>query len=597
MYFENQSESAELDWLREGLADMLITNLSRSKNLTVLNRQRLHSLLERSKYGPEDKISLDLAMGIARKSRAEVVVLGNFARFGEKLRINIHLYDAQTGQALQSESLNIDRLEQIPMQVDLLSIKIASYLGAHPAEQERAEGSSGIMTNNLEAFRYYSLALEKAQGFHSAEALALLKRAVALDPQFAMAYARIGYIHAMIRNGEGEQAKPFLEKAFQLSHRLNEKDKLYVTAWYAQANIDHNSAIRAFRQITQQYPLETEAYWRLGFQLQQAGRFEEAADAYRQGLAIDPEAKDIYNKLGFIYSNLGRYDEAIAAHRRYVELAPDEPNAYDSLGITLTEAGHYEAAFKELARALELNPKFHFASLHTADIYFRLGRYRAAQAEYERFLDLAPSAWDRGVGYNRLVLLRLRRGQLSEAAAARQEFKHQKDLGGPMLVALARNDFSAAARWKTRLFESPTYAWPNTSYGAQLRAYLLGTYELKRGHTREAIELLREASYRPPLLWTVGSVIDSLANAYLELGRFDEAIAEYERLLSLNPNYPPARYHLAQAYERKGEREKALAEYYRFLQIWKDADPNLPELVSARKISSASPQLSAASRD
>ena len=583
MYFENQSGHADLDWLREGLTDMLITNLSRAKNLTVLGRQQLQSLLERMEYKSGEKTQMKTAQEVARRSRAELIVMGRFVRFGERLRIEVELYDTRSTQPLLAEGLNADRLEQIPLQIDLLSIKLAKHLGTPSDEQELAPGLSQTMTDNLEAYRYYSLALEKAQAFHSTEALALLKRAVALDPQFALAYARIGYIHVMIRNGEGERAKRYLEKAFQLSPRLNEKDRLYVMAWYAQANLDQEGAIKAFRQLISQYPLETDAYWQLGFQLGQAGRFEEAADAYRQGLAIDPEAKDIYNKLGFIYSRMGRYDEAIVAHRSYVALAPNEPNAYDSLGITLTEAGRYAEALAELARARALDPKFHFASLHTADVYFRLGRYREAQSEYERFLLLAPSDWDRGIGYNRLVLLHLQRGEIHKAEAnARLEFKHQKDLGGPLMVALARNDLDAAARWKARFFENKTHAWPNTAYGSQVRAYLLGTYELKRGRTREALELLRQAAHHPFHLWTVGTVIDCLANAYLELGCFDDAVAEYKRLLALNPNYPPARYHLAQVYERRGQQDRARTEYAHFLQLWKDADLDIPEIVRAK---------------
>ena len=79
-------------------------------------------------------------------------------------------------------------------------------------------------------------------------------------------------------------------------------------------------------------------------------------------------------------------------------------------------------------------------------------------------------------------------------------------------------------------------------------------------------------------------MIDCLVNAYLELGQFDEAIAEYERILRLNPNYPLAQYHLAQAYEREGRQVQALAEYERFLQTWKDADADLPEVTAARKL-------------
>ena len=77
---------------------------------------------------------------------------------------------------------------------------------------------------------------------------------------------------------------------------------------------------------------------------------------------------------------------------------------------------------------------------------------------------------------------------------------------------------------------------------------------------------------------------DCLANAYLELGRFDEAIAEYERILKLNPNYPLVHYHLAQAYEREGQNDQAHAEYQRLLQVWKDADADVPEVVRAKRI-------------
>lgn len=66
-------------------------------------------------------------------------------------------------------------------------------------------------------------------------------------------------------------------------------------------------------------------------------------------------------------------------------------------------------------------------------------------------------------------------------------------------------------------------------------------------------------------------------------GNFDEAIAEFERILQINPNYPLAHYHLAQAFERKGESEKAKANYQRFLQVWSNADDDIPEVIDAKK--------------
>jgi tetratricopeptide (TPR) repeat protein len=342
------------DWLREGLADMLITDLSRSTKLLVLNRQQLHLLLGRSGHKQGEKIQLDEALDVARNSRAEAVILGNFAKLGERVRIDVHLHDARSGQLLAAETMNADRPEQILTQVDLLALKLAAHLGAAPNEQEKA-GLTEVMTDNLGAYRYYSLALEKVQGLHNTEAISLLKKAVALDPQFAMAYARIGYAYALTW-AFADKGKPYLEKAFQLSHRLTERDKLNITAWYAVANLDYPRAIEAFRHIIARYPLELEAYERLGRLLEGEERPEEAVEVLKQGLVIDHEAEDIYNMLGRIYSHSGRHDEAIRMHQHYVALAPDEPNAHDSLGLSYQWAGQYEQARAEYERALALSP-------------------------------------------------------------------------------------------------------------------------------------------------------------------------------------------------------------------------------------------------
>src|SRR4030095_66656 len=104
--------------------------------------------------------------------------------------------------------------------------------------------------------------------------------------------------HVYVSWGMPEKARPYLEKAFQLSERLTEKDRLSITAWYEMANLDYPGAIATFRKIIAQYPLEVEAYMRLSHLLQGEERFGEAIEAAKQGLVIDPEAKDIYNLLG-----------------------------------------------------------------------------------------------------------------------------------------------------------------------------------------------------------------------------------------------------------------------------------------------------------
>lgn len=584
MYFENQSASQELDWLREGLADMLITDLSRSPRLTVLGRHQLHLLLERIGRRPPATIRLDDALEIGRRSQAEAVVLGSFARLGDKLRISVNLYDARSGQPLAAESLVADQPVDILNQIDLLSLKLASRLGAAPDEQADRRSLANAMTNNLDAYRDYSLAMEQVQMYQFPEALELLEKAVTLDPQFAMAYARIGYIYA-VRWGQREKARPYLEKAFQQSERLTDKDRLYIAAWHASVAVDPMTAIEIYQKMIVYYPLEVEAYQRLCWLLITQERFDEALLTVKQGLIVDPELNDLYNGLGSVYYNQNRYEEAIAAFQRYVDLAPADPNALDSLGTCLQTLGRYEEAIAAFQRALAVNAESRVAIIHLGNAYLQQGRYRAALEQYQRYLQIARDDWSRGRGYEYVAYLYLKRGDLDRAeAAARQSTRYYKQ--APLvawLVANVRGEHRPAEKLKNEFLARLSYAEASQKGFLRLYYHNLGYLALKSGETAKAIEHFKESQRHQKIYWNFDPSEDGLANAYLEVGQLDDAIAEYERILNVNPHYPLAHYHLAQAYERKGEPERARTAYEQFLQIWGNADPDIPELMIAKK--------------
>jgi tetratricopeptide (TPR) repeat protein/DNA-binding winged helix-turn-helix (wHTH) protein len=581
MFFDNQSDSADLDWLREGLADMLITDLSRSANLAVLSRQQLHVLLERLGHKETQRVQLDEALDLAQKRQAQVVILGSFARLGEQIRIDAQLHDARDGQLLAAERLVVDQPAQVLTQVDVLSLKLASYLGG--SGQPENAGLTSVMTNNLAAYRFYSLGIEKMRAAQSPEAIALLEKAIELDPDFAMAYARIGYTYS-VSWGLLEKGKPYLEKAFKLNDRLSEKDKLNIAAWYALANQDYAAAIKSYQEIVARYPLEVEGYRGLGRLLRGENRHSEAIEVLKQGLVIDSGAKELYNSLGGVYSELGRHDEAIATLQHYVKLAPEEPNAHDSLGIGYQWAGSYEDAMREYQLALTLKPDFETSIIHLANTLYQTGRYGQALKEFQHYIDVAPAVIQRSRGYNGIAQIQMSRGRLDKAAqTARRALAIDKRSPDQMLIiSLEKGDFSTAQKLK-EAFEHVRNSGRGTRGNLRELPYLQGRFELMSGHVTEALEKFKEALKYSAPTYNVDAYEDCLANAYLKLDRFDEAIAEYERILKLNPNYPLVHYHLGQVYERKGQLTEARESYERFLQIWKDADLDIPEVMAARK--------------
>jgi tetratricopeptide (TPR) repeat protein/DNA-binding winged helix-turn-helix (wHTH) protein len=584
MYFENRANDRELDWLREGLADMLIASLSRSQRLTLLSRQQLTALLGHTGQQNAAPIKLEDGLEIARRAQAETMILGGFARLGDKVRIDVTLHDARTGQLQAAESLIADTPAQILTQIDLLSLKLATHLGATLAESDAQRGLAAMMTNNLDAYRYYSLALEQAQMFQFHESIALLEKALALDSQFAMAQARIGYVYA-VRMGQGEKARPYLDRALALAGRLSEKDKLFITAWQASAVRDPARAIEVYHDLIARYPMETEAYQRLSWVLQTQNRNEEALTVIRQGLLTDPDWKDLHNALGSVCMRLGRNEEALAAYQRYIQLAPNDPNAWDSLGTFHQWLGQYAEAEAAYHRALALNPESSVAIIHLGNLRFQQGRYAAAAEQYRRFSQIARDDKARARGFNCQAWVYWKQGDLAQAAAAaKEEMKYDPQSVFPSLVlALQQRDSATVAKLSEVAFTPANQSFLSERGFLRIWEYQHGFVAMRQGRAAEAIPHFRAALQHRAVEWNIDSFEDCLANALLESGRNDEAIAEYERILKINPRYPLAHYHLGLAYERRGQPQQAHAAYAQFLELWRDADSDLPELIEAKR--------------
>lgn len=575
MFLENQSRTADLDWLREGLADMLVTGLSRSKGLSVVGRQQLELLLDRVGHERGTPVELAQAIEVARRARLSHIVVGGFAKLGQTIRVDLRLHDG-SGVLVKTEALTVDTPDDLLEQVDLLSWRLAQHFGdASPM----ALAPASMLTKNLEAYRYYSLGVSRANSHHGAEAVALFSRATELDPEFAMAHARIGYVHGVV-GVQLETARPHLASAYRLSHRLSERDRFQVEAWNALANLDYESAAAALTQLIRTYPMEVESYARLGLILAGDRKYDEAIQVLRRGLAVDPDSPDLWNRLGGIYDEAGRSKDGIAARQKYVALQPTEPNAYDSLGLSFETAGHYDEAIAAYRKALDLKRDFDVAWVHLGNTYVRTGRYAAAEQAFRQYLRSVSTEFETKRAYMSLARLAHRRGRMAEAKVhlTRAVPFPLVGLDTPVRIAAGEPiDHIAAA------VERSTGS-PNRGGRASDRAFhhARGLLALERGKAAEALDHFQAALRERPLSTDMDPLEDCLANAYLTLGRFDEAIAEYSRILRLNPHYPLVHYRLGLALEGKRQVVRARRAYEDFIAIWSGADPDVSEVIQAK---------------
>lgn len=586
MFFDNQSGAADLDWMREGLADMLITDLYRSDKLTLLSRQQLYLLLERLHHQDGASIRFDEALEAANKSQAEKFILGSFNRLGNQIRIDVRIHDVSNGALIASDSAVSSSPEEILTQMDSLATRLAGTLVNQRDSLTSSRGLTEVMTRSLDAYRYYSLAVEKSRAYHNVEALELLKKAIRLDPEFAMAHARIGYTLS-VSWGQSEEGRPHLERAIALSNQLTARDRLYVRAWHAISRLDYPEAISTLRELISNYPGEIEAYQRLGYLLRGEGRTEEALQVLLKGLKVDPEAPDLFNAAGLIYSDKSMHTEAIQMHKRYVELLPGEPNAHDSLAMSYQQAGMFDEAIAEYSKALSLNPEFDIAVTHLSNAYFQMGRYKDALAQARRYLQIAPSNRERLRGHYQAARVYLELGDIGRATVEARAATGTPRIGDWLFLAIARanKDLAEYRIREKEISKEPSFDNRGQRISGRLHHYSRGWLAMDQGRIEEGLAEFREALQHLPPIWFIDTYEDCLGNALLSIGKPADALKEYQRILALNPRYPKLHFHIARAYELLGNKALALEEYRKFLEVWKDADANISEVrEAARKI-------------
>lgn len=544
MYFENETQRRDFDWLRQGLTDMMITDLSRSGELHVLSRQQL-SLLIRDRNRLDGQGPSDPAIRIAQTVHASDFLTGSFCALDKQFRIDIQLHNANNGQIVFADHTIFQNPGDILSQVDVLAEHLSNAMELSSAATPNI---AEVTTKNLQAYQDYSLGVEKAQEFEDAQALRLLKQATELDPSFAMAYARIGYVYALA-DFAPEKGTPYLEEATRLSGRLSEKDRLSIGAWHAIATADYGTAAQILTRISQLYPLETEACWWLARLFRAEERPQEALAILGRGLQVNPDDRDLNNTLGFVLLSLHRYREAIDADRRYMDLAPDEPNAHDSLGMAYQQSGDYAAATAEYGKALSLDAEFEPSVIHLGDVYYQTGRYGKAVDQYLRYIQLAQTTDARALGYGDLATVYLAMNRMPEAeeAAANELKNNPHAVWNSLVIALRKSDSTTFKRLEPILFRNI----PSQERGApgdqRTRFYYQGYIDFQQGKAQQALAAFKAALHHLPPSSGMDSYEDCLANAELQLGDFKQAASEYDRILRLNPNYPLARAHLAEA--------------------------------------------------
>ncbi len=639
---DNLSGDSTLDWLRLGLAEMLVTNLSLSTNLQVVPMEQIHRFIENSDATDGNRTAMELVETLVHETSVDAVLLCSFLKSGSKIRLNTRLQDAETGETLWTDKAEATDLDIFPM-VDGLTLRIREELEAPSTAMGYMDLQlADVTTSSLEAYQYYSEGRNLHLEGEFPGAILLYDKAVQLDPDFALAHGKLSAAHGHLRHYAKAEAHG--RKALENAERLTMLERYSVEGEYYSLREDtYNRAIDAYRRAVRHDARFFPAQNNLGATYLALERYDEALVHLENCQRLGVRYGGTYRLISHAYQAMGYSDKACRILRNFVEQQPNSVYGYRNLGDALTVAGRLDEAWFFLRRAqslasgdfrvlqgqwsiLALRDRWleadelarEMASSNDPSIRSRAmrmlatsrlhhGQHGMALEHLDRAVRAHPSpGYSASVIYNIVAGAQLAKGNAAQALPlaeqARKEGKgHFPEWEGLFYSAFAQAKLGRTdeARKTAEDLRSRTAALP-TSKETRRYHHLLGMLALVEGDSLRAIEELERAvsmlparglHYYPRVehpnhvpIWC------ALGRAYMEEGDAGHALIWFRRVSEAGTErlwwpvqYVRSFYFLGKICQQQGDMEKAREHYRRFYEYWKDGDLDRDRVEEARR--------------
>jgi tetratricopeptide (TPR) repeat protein len=616
--FDNKTGDAVFDdTLKQGLS----VQLEQSPFLALVSDRKVNETLKLMGRQAGDRLTPEVTHEVCQRTGSKAMLTGSIAGLGSQYVIGLKAVNCNTGDVLAEAQEQAAGKEAVLKALDAAAVSLRSKLGESLNSVEKyATPVAEATTPSLEALKAYSLGLKTYYAKGDTAALPFFKRAVDLDPNFAMAYSWIAGVYFDLNEiGRGAD---YARKAYELREKVSERERFNIEGFcYATATGELEKAAQTFELWQQTYPRDAMAYTELGFASATLGNWEKALEEWREALRLEPNNGLNYYLLSLAYMSFNRLDEAEAVYKQAEERKLE--------GQFLLQSRYWLAFLKgDAARMAQLvsaamgKPGSEDLLLAMqADTEGWYGKLKKAHELTGRAMDSAQhnDAKESAAGYQAEAALREaeagNREQARAEANAALKLAPNRDVRAIAGLALARAGDTAGAE---KLAAELDKAFPLDTL---VQRYWLPTIRagvaLERKDPNRAIELLKAASTIELSSITAALTIFLCpaylrGEAYLMMHDGNAAAAEFQKFIDhrgVVMNFPwgaLARLGLARAYamqaglpvaavydcrKEDGARRapqqpeglaKTRAAYQDFLTLWKDADPDIPFLKEAK---------------
>jgi eukaryotic-like serine/threonine-protein kinase len=594
--FENKTGDPVFDQtLRHGLA----MQLEQSPFLRLLSDDSIKQTMHLMNRPSETRLNPEIAREICERTGSTAVLEGSITGLGSQYVLWLRASNCRTGAVLAEAQAEAEKKEDVLNSLSRIAVQMRTRLGESFATiQEHSTPLEQATTPSLEALKAYSAGRSALFAHGGPAAIPHFQRAIAIDPQFAMAYGDLSITYWNL--GQTDLSAEYTRKAYALRDRVSDRERLWILFLYdRQVTGNLPKELETLESWVQTYPRDWQAWAVLaGWGTLGTGQYERGIQAGQEALRLNPDNSFPYT-VSQHYLLLDRFAEAADVLQRAAERKLEIPE------MLITR--YYLAFFKrdqagmdrEIARA----PQEHaedWMSHNQALVLARSGQMREARRMWERGIALAQQAGNRERAAVYEAAEAVCEAHFGNRAAAKERARAALELGKGRDVEYAAafalalsGDFAGSQKLAADLEKRfPEDTPVQFEYLPTLRALSA----LAHRTPLDAVERLQRAvPYDFALPGTAffarfGGLYPAYVRgeAYLETRQGREAAAEFQKVLDhrgivfADPIGALAHLQLGRALVLSGEKDKARGAYRDFLTLWKDADPDVPIFKQAK---------------